>query len=229
MGSDEGENDERPVHTVYLDDFYMDKTEVTNAQFAWFLNEQGNQEEDGETWLHIEDDDCLITEVGGQYQPKSGYADHPVIEVTWYGAVAYCEWAGRRLPTEAEWEKAARGVEARTYPWGEEIDHSYANYGGRGDAPVAVGSYPAGASPYGALDMAGNVYEWVLDWYYDYYYRTSPDRDPRGPDAGDFRVLRGGSWVNGEKRVRTTARMNNAPANPLNNVGFRCARSGSEP
>ena len=229
MGSDEGDSDERPVHTVYLDAFYIDKTEVTNAQFAQFLNERGNQEEGGATWLKVGDEDCLIAESGGQYWPKSGYADRPVVEVTWYGAVAYCEWAGGRLPTEAEWEKAARGVEGRTYPWGEEIDCSYASYGGCVDETTEVGSYPSGASPYGALDMTGNVYEWTADWYDRRYYTASPGSNPQGRGSGSFRVVRGGSWVNGEKRVRAAARFNNAPSSPLNNVGFRCARSGSGP
>jgi formylglycine-generating enzyme required for sulfatase activity len=228
MGSDEGSRDELPVHAITLDAFYIDKTEVTNAQFAQFLNEGGNQEEGGATWLNVEDEDCLIAESGGQYRPKSGYADHPVIEVTWYGATAYCQWAGRRLPTEAEWEKAARGVEGRAYPWGEGIDCGLANYGGCVGETVAVGSYPTAASPYGALDMAGNVYEWVIDWYDSRYYAASPRDNPQGPDSGSFRGVRGGSWVNGEKRVRAAARFNNAPSNPLNNVGFRCARSDSD-
>jgi formylglycine-generating enzyme required for sulfatase activity len=229
MGSDEGEQEERPVHTVYLDTFYIDKTEVTNAQFAQFLNEQGNQKERGATWLTVGDEDCLITETGGQYQPKNGYADHPVIEVTWYGAAAYCEWAGRRLPTEAEWEKAARGVDERTYPWGEEIDCNHANYGGCVGETVEVGSYSLGASPYGVLDMAGNVWEWVADWHYAHYYAASPSSNPQGPDSGSFRNLRGGSWLNGERRVRATTRYGYAPADSLSSVGFRCARSGSGP
>jgi formylglycine-generating enzyme required for sulfatase activity len=229
MGRDEGVGDERPVHAVYLDGFYVDKTEVTNAQFARFLNELGNQEEDGATWLNVEDEACPIAEVEGQYQPKNGYANHPVVEVTWHGAVAYCEWAGRRLPTEAEWEKAARGTDARTYPWGEGIDCDRANYGGCAGEAIEVASLPSGASPYGALDMAGNVYEWVLDWYDRVYYITSPGSNPQGPGLGSYRGIRGGSWVNGEKRVGAATRFSNVPANPLNNVGFRCARSDSEP
>jgi formylglycine-generating enzyme required for sulfatase activity len=229
MGSDEGGSDERPVHTVYLDEFDIDKTEVTNAQFARFVNERGNQEEGGATWLNIEDEACLIVETDGQFQPKSGYANHPVIEVTWHGAVAYCEWAGGRLPTEAEWEKAARGTDERTYPWGEGISCDYANYGGCTGSTTEVESLPLGASPYGALDMAGNVYEWVVDWHDTAYYAVSPSGNPTGPGLGTYRSVRGGSWVNGEKRVRAAARFGNAPANALNNVGFRCVRSGSGP
>jgi formylglycine-generating enzyme required for sulfatase activity len=166
MGSEEY-SDEQPVHTVYLDAFYIDKTEVTNTQFAQFLSEQGNQEEGGVTWLHIGDEDCLISQSRGQYQPKSGYSDHPVIEVSWYGARAYCEWLGKRLPTEAEWEKAARGADGLIYPWGNTFDGTKLNFADKntnfdwsdsnwddGYADTApVGSYPDGASPYGALDM----------------------------------------------------------------------------
>ena len=225
MGSDEGENDERPVHIVYLDSFYIDKTEVSNAQFAQFLNEQGNQEENGVTWLDIEDREGTITESGGRYQPKGGYAHHPVTEVTWYGAVAYCEWAGRRLPTEAEWEKAARGTDARTYPWGEGIDCNHANYSACIGETTEVGSYPLGASPYGALDMAGNVWEWVSDWAYDHYYAASPGSNPQGPDSGSSRMVRGGSLHNADRRVRAAVRFSNDPFNSLSSMGFRCASS----
>ena len=118
MGSTEGDDDEQPVHEVTLDGFWIDKYEVTNAQFVAFLNEKGNQEENGEEWLELEDVDCNIELTGGEFRPKNGYADHPVIEVSWCGARAYAEWVGGRLPTEAEWEKAARGIDGQTYPWG---------------------------------------------------------------------------------------------------------------
>jgi formylglycine-generating enzyme required for sulfatase activity len=224
MGSDEGDDDEQPVHTVYLDAFYIDKTEVTNAQFAQFLNEQGNQEEGGVTWLDIGDEDCLITESGGQYQPKSGYGDHPVVEVSWYGARAYCQWTGKRLPAEAEWEKAARGTYGRTYPWGEGIDCDHAQYGECGGRTVPVGSKPWGASPYGVLDMAGNVWEWVADWYDSDYYSQSPDRNPPGPDSGQYRVLRGGSWGSIPYDVRGGSRFGSNPDDSGYHRGFRCAR-----
>ncbi|MGB2895573.1 MAG: SUMF1/EgtB/PvdO family nonheme iron enzyme [Anaerolineales bacterium] len=241
MGSDEGRSDERPVHTVYLDAYYIDKTEVTNAQFAQFLNEQGNQEEDGETWLDIEDEDCLITESGGHYRPKSEYKDHPVIEATWYGAKAYCNWRGLsvqeqiRLPTEAEWEKAASWNPAmdakRIYPWGNEWDDSRAN----ADRPitttteigvhtVSVGSNPKGASSYGVLNMAGNVWEWVADWYARDYYGNSPSQNPQGPDAGEDKVVRGGSWRSPSSFARTTVRHHWFPAYTFD-IGFRCAYS----
>jgi serine/threonine-protein kinase len=239
MGSDEY-SDEQPVHTVYLDGFYIDETEVTNAQFAQFLNEQGNQEEGGVTWLDIGDEDCLISQSGGQYQPKSGYSDHPVIEVSWYGANAYCQWAGKRLPTEAEWEKAARGTDGRTYPWGNDFDCHKGNFddeqeiddyvvsgGPNCDGYVRtapVGSYSDGASFYGALDMAGNVWEWVADWYDSGYYAVSPENNPKGPASGDGRVIRGGSWDYDAAFVRAAYRLRNFPGNTNYDVGFRCAR-----
>ncbi|TEU13194.1 MAG: hypothetical protein E3J21_19300 [Anaerolineales bacterium] len=235
MGSDEGDSDEQPVHTVYLDAFYIDRIEVTNAQFAQFLNEQGNQEEGGVTWLDIGNESCLITKSGGQYEPKSGYSDHPVIEVSWYGARAYCRWAGKRLPMEAEWEKAARGTDGRVYPWGNTFDGTKLNFADKntgfdwsnsnwddeyaGTAPV--GSYPNGASPYGALDMAGNVWEWVADWYEAYPGSSfqSPYYD------GQYRVHRGGSWRAEKLLVRAAERQWNSPANSVANVGFRCVQS----
>jgi serine/threonine protein kinase/formylglycine-generating enzyme required for sulfatase activity len=221
-----GDSDEQPIHTVYLDAFYIDETEVTNAQFTQFLNEQGNQEEGGGTWLGIEMKACLITESGGQYQPKSGYGDHPVIEVSWYGARAYCQWAGKRLPTEAEWEKAARGTDGRTYPWGEGMDCDHAQYRGCGGKTVPVGSKPKGVSPYGALDMAGNVSEWVADWYDSDYYASSPESNPEGPASGVYRVRHGGSWFSWQADLRAAARLKPAfpPYYTWDDVGFRCAR-----
>jgi len=174
MGSETGLSDERPVHVVYLDAFFIDRTEVTNTQFAEFLNEMGNQVEGGESWLDIDDEDCLIFDRAGHFQHKTGFASHPVIEVTWYGARAYCAWRDSgvpelvRLPTEAEWEKAAGWdpeLGARLeYPWGNDWIEENAN----ADWPImtvtevapntmTVGSNLSGASPYGALDMSGNV------------------------------------------------------------------------
>jgi len=236
--SDEADSDEQPVHEVTLDGFWMDQTEVTNAQFATFLNEEGNQTEGGETWLDIEDEDCLIEESGGEFQPKSGYVEHPVIEVSWYGAAAYCEWAGGRLPTEAEWEYAARGEQGHIYPWGDEFDCSRGNFddeteidsyvvpGGEGcdgyirTAPV--GSFPEGASWCDALDMAGNVWEWVADWYEEDYYERSPVENPTGPESGEYRVLRGGSWYDLDWFVRAASRGWLHPAITYNYNGFRC-------
>ena len=177
MGSIEGDNDEEPVHRVALDAFWLDRTEVTNAQFVMFLNDQGNQREDDATWLNLVDDDCLIEHSGGGFRPRNGYAEHPVSEIFWYGAAAYCEWAGGRLPTEAEWEYAARGPQERVYPWGDVFTGKLLNFcdlscpanwaeesvddGFELTAPL--GSYLEGASWVGTVDLAGNVWEWTAD------------------------------------------------------------------
>ena len=178
MGSNNGESDEKPVHTVYLDAFWIDKTEVTNAQYR----------------LCVQAGVCAIPI--GKYFDNSNYTDHPVVYVYWQDANNYCSWVGRCLPTEAEWEKAARGTDGRTYPWGEGLDCSKANYYwcGKFNEISPVGYYPQGASPYGVLDMAGNVWEWVSDWFSSGYYNQSPSSNPQGPASGDTHGLRGGSW-----------------------------------
>jgi formylglycine-generating enzyme required for sulfatase activity len=228
MGSPDGDADELPVHTVALGGFYIDRTEVTNAQFGRFLTEQGNQTEEGTTWLDLEAEDCLIEQRGEDFEPRTGYDEHPVIEVSWHGAVAYCKWAGARLPTEAEWEYAARGPERRTYPWGTgEPDCDKANHTpieqieGCAKSFVAVGSYPAGRSWCGALDLSGNASEWVADWYSR--YSPGPQRDPRGPDSGDKRVVRGGYWHSEPFRIRSAARSALGPRLASPAIGFRCA------
>jgi formylglycine-generating enzyme required for sulfatase activity len=223
MGSEDGDSDERPVHDVTLDGFWLDRTEVTNAQYVAFLNERGNQEEGGVTWLNLEDEDCLIEQRGGEFEPKSGYADHPVIEVSWYGAAAYCEWAGARLPTEAEWEYAARGPEGNAYPWGDDWPTcDLAQYNECSGSTLPVGSLPDGASWCGALDMAGNVWEWVADWYGD--YSSQPQTNPSGPETGKYKVLRGGSWLYPPSYVRSAFRISLNRFYTWINLGFRCAR-----
>jgi formylglycine-generating enzyme required for sulfatase activity len=193
MGSNEGESDEQPVHIVYLDGFYIDKTEVSNAQYRKCM----------ETGPCDTPEDTI-------YYDNADYAQHPVVFVRWNDANAYCQWAGKRLPTEAEWEKAARGTGRWVYPWGNTFDGTKLNFADKNTsfdwsdsnwddgyaATAPVGSYPNGASPYEALDMAGNVWEWVADWYDEGYYSQSPGRNPPGPDSGEYRVLRGGSWGN---------------------------------
>jgi formylglycine-generating enzyme required for sulfatase activity len=166
------------------------------------------------------------------YYGTSQYADFPVIFVDWYMAKAYCDWAGRRLPSEAEWEKAARGTDGRIYPWGNKLSCKQANYnyngknGGCVGDTTAVGSYPSGASPYGAMDMAGNVSEWVNDWFSDTYYQHSPLRNPSGPTSGDQRVLRGSSWNDLPVDVRSTFRSRSDPDVKASSViGFRCSAS----
>jgi formylglycine-generating enzyme required for sulfatase activity len=230
MGSTSADGDahsnEFPQHEVYLDAFWIDRTEVTNAMYAAFLNARGNQLERGATWLDADDEDARIHKRGGVWEADAGYEDHPVIEVSWYGAQAYCEWAGRRLPTEAEWEKAARGTEGQLYPWGDEPPTcSLAQYVGCEGQTVPVGSKPDGESPYGAWDMAGNVWEWVADWYDADYYETLPAENPLGPGSGTYRGLRGGSWYYYPGYVRAAIRGSYYRYNAFDDLGFRCGRS----
>ena len=206
MGSEDADadSDEDPEHTVYLDAYWIYKHEVMNAQYRQC----------------IEDGVCS--------GDLSGYPenDYPAVYIDWYDASAYCEWAGGRLPTEAEWEKAARGTDGQTYPWGEaDPNCSLAQYGGCSLEIVPVGSFLAGASPYGALDMAGNVWEWVADWYDTDYYQNSPSQNPTGPASGTIRVRRGGSWVSHVRFLRASGRSGRSPDNWNSNSGFRCLSS----
>ena len=238
---DVGNSDEKPVHTVYLDAYYMDKYEVTNAQYAAFLNAYGkNTDAAGHKLLDIGDGHELIELVGGQYRPKAGYEDHPVIEVSWYGAAAYAQFYGKRLSTEAQWEKAARGgLVGNKYPWGNNITHDDANYSGTGGRDIWNGTSPVGSFPpngYGLYDMAGNVWDWCADEYSSTYYSVSPKDNPLGPGTpvsfvnDDFtnvtsrRVLRGGSWNGNPYYLRCALRNLGNPSSALNALGFRCAQ-----
>lgn len=217
MGSDDNNQDEKPSHAVFLDAFYIDKFEVTNKEY----------------------ERCVITGVCLPPQKSSSlthsayfsnpeFADYPVIYVVWSMAEAYCEWRDARLPTEAEWEKAARGVDGRTYPWGEDVDCDKANYKPDeycvGDTS-RVGSYLDNVSYYGLYDMAGNVWEWVADWYDNVYYPVSPYSNPTGPESGQGRGLRGGSWYSDADNIRSAIRYSSNPMGTSFNFGFRCALS----
>ena len=226
MGSENGLYDERPVHRVTLTGFWIGKCEVTNDQYATFLNEV--QPANVNDWLAVGDASCGIEYVAGTYRSKSQLGAHPVVKVSWSGAVEYCEHYGYALPTEAQWEYAAAGPDARTYPWGNVWDEekccNYNNTGPFGNT-FPVGSFPTGASWCGALDIAGNVCEWCTDWYSGTYYPVSPELNPPGPAEGEWKVLRGGCWNYGNHRFfRCALRNNNDPASRSNNLGFRCAR-----
>ena len=229
MGSDDWTGSEKPAHSVYLDAYYIDKYEVTNAAFAEFLNEMGNQIEGvaGKAhWVEAVDPDLHIHQVDGIWRADPGRADHPINEVTWFGARAFCEWRGGALPTEAQWEKAARGVDGRTYPWGEqEPTCEMANFVGCFYDSVPVDSYPEWVSPYGAFNMAGNVHEWTNDWYNPEYYANSPYENPPGPESGDYKIFRGASWFNGSYQLRTTYRYPKLPVLTYKANGFRCVRA----
>jgi len=233
MGAPESDlhadDDEKPVHSVYLDAFWIDENEITNAMYADFLNAEGNQIEEGVNWLDADGSAVKITRIQNSWKVTSDYDKHPVVEVSWYGAQAYCKWVGGRLPTEAEWEKAARGgLERKIYPWGDETPscQTGAKNGAQkascaGDS-ISVGSFSANG--YGLYDMAGNAWEWVADWYDENFYQNSPAKNPQGPDFGELKVSRGGtSWFNFSiAETRTANRNKSRPTSALINIGFRC-------
>jgi formylglycine-generating enzyme required for sulfatase activity len=215
-----GAADERPVHRVAGSAFVIDRYEVTNGRYAACVRAGA----------------CVPPSLASSnmrphYFDDAAFADYPVIFVSWPQAQAFCAFAGGRLPTEAEWERAAAGSEQpRTYPWGESPpDCAKANFAGCVGDTDRVGRRLAGQSPYGAFDMAGNVWEWTADFYDAGYYRQGPAQDPTGPATGTLKVMRGGCWVSGESTLRTTCRKAGLPGSWAPNVGFRCAYPEARP
>ena len=212
MGSDRGQDDEQPVHRVSVKAFYLDTQEVTVSRYAAFLVAQ--KSDPPFKWNEA---------TSGSHENK------PVVGVNWYDARDYCRWVGRRLPTEAEWELAARGTEGRMYPWGDaHPTRGHANAGHTKwhgyDTLTNVGQFELGKTPNGVYDLAGNLWEWVADWYDATYYQFSPRENPSGPSAGPLRALRGGAWNNDAKSIRSANRAGYAPDARRNDVGFRCAK-----
>jgi formylglycine-generating enzyme required for sulfatase activity len=218
-GDRDGGRDEYPRHDVFVNDFYIDKFELTNSRYLEFVkatNHRVPQNPKNATRNLWEGE--TVTE---------SLADRPVVNVDWADAQAYCQWAGKRLPTEAEWEKAAKGTADRRFPWGNvEPTNKHLNFNQQwiGEKTLMpVGSYELGKSPFGVYDMAGNVWEWVNDWYDAKYYEKSPAKNPTGPETGTKRVLRGSGWQNETPTVRIFTRVDSDPTIRNESTGFRCA------
>jgi formylglycine-generating enzyme required for sulfatase activity len=230
-------DDEVPKHKVWMEAFYLDKYEVTNREYMKFVRAGGYSKEifwsaDGLEWLsekEISAPECFD-------DSRFNDPDHPIVCINWYEASAYAKWAGKRLPTEAEWERAARGESKRMFPWGDDAsaDNGYrANYHPGGEAQdkdghrftAPVTAFPNGVSPFGIFQMAGNVWEWCEDWYGENYYAKSPKKNPYGPRNGLEKIVRGGSWLNSIISIRTPYRSYVDPKLRYSHIGLRCARS----
>ncbi|SPP64827.1 formylglycine-generating enzyme family protein [Nitrospira lenta] len=218
-GDRDGGRDEYPRHDIFVNNFYIDKFELTNGRYLEFVkatNHRIPQNPTNPTRNLWQGD--TITE---------SLADRPVVNVDWADANAYCQWAGKRLPTEAEWEKAAKGTADRRFPWGNvEPTNKHLNFNQKwiGEKTLMpVGSYELGKSPFGVYDVAGNVWEWVNDWYDAKYYEKSPAKNPTGPESGTKRVLRGSGWQNETPTVRIFTRVDSDPTIRNESTGFRCA------
>jgi len=215
MGSNNGDYDEAPEHQVYLATLYIDKYEVTQAEYDRFVKATKR----GKPFVPVFDDD--ISKI---LKPELA-----AMGMSWSDAAAYCQWAGKRLPTEAEWEKAAKGEGNRQYPWGDTLTPMHANLDGEEDGYKYLappGKFEVGRSPYGLYDMAGNVAEWVHDTYDDKYYSKSPYRDPKGPEDGQNKVIRGGSWRESPNGARVSKRFQAKLWRTDATIGFRCAKGG---
>ena len=230
MGADGHGDDEAPQHKVYLDAFYIDKYEVTAAEFAAFLNDVKSYKK------FYKDSKFGMLVLEKEFRPRKGLESYPINNVTWFGAAAFCKWKNRRLPTEAEWEKAARGTDGRFFPWGNSpITPEKARYRQSWTEEIAhrvmvpVNSMPEGKSQYGLFHMLGNVKEWVDDWYdREYYKEENHNLNPKGQIGGEFRVLKGGSWRDLRSFVYASFRNNSSPSAALDDYGFRCALDGPE-
>jgi formylglycine-generating enzyme required for sulfatase activity len=217
MGSKDGDPDEAPEHQAYLSTYYIDKKEVTQGEYDRFIRATKR----GKPFIPVFEDD----------QSKILKPELPAIGMSWADADAYCRWAGKRLPTEAEWEKAGRGEGRRRYPWGDQFGAGNANVDGEEDGfkyLAPPGSFEAGRSPYGAYDMTGNVAEWVADTYKEDYYQKAPYRNPVGPEEGQHKVIRGGSWRETEHNARLSKRFQAKMWRTDSTIGIRCAKSADE-
>ncbi len=218
MGSVEGDPDEAPEHQVYVSTFYVDLKEVTQGEYERYMK----MTKRGKPFIPVFEDD----------QAKILKSELPAMGISWADALAYCKWAGKRLPTEAEWEKAARGESKRRYPWGDEFGSGHANIDGDEDGFKYLsppGSFESGRSPYGVYDMTGNVAEWVADTYEEQYYRKTPYRDPQGPSEGQHKIIRGGSWRETRTSARIAKRFQAKMWRTDTTIGVRCAKDADEP
>ena len=244
MGADQGSESHRPRRRVTLGAYLMDRYEVTNAQFRTFIDAKGYDRQD------------LWSSAGWQWRSRQGLAQRlrgrlgavgaaapsrlprywgdsrandarqPVVGVSWYEADAFCRFLGKRLPSEAEWEKAARGTDGRKFPWGETAEAGRANATeAKAERAMPVGSFPTGASPYGVHDLVGNVAEWVSDWYAREYAKSAPAENPRGPHTGSRRAVRGGTWDDDAKDQPVMRRSSEGPEERNRKLGFRCAKN----
>jgi formylglycine-generating enzyme required for sulfatase activity len=234
--------DETPRHQTTLASFWIGRYPVTNGEFAAFITAHPGYitqaENVGVGWVYDPGTQDFKKVAGADWQHPDGpgslyanYDQHPVVQVSWDEAAAYCAWVGRRLPTEAEWEKAARGVDGRVYPWGSTWDTTERparmdyDHQGKAMGTARIGGFPGGRSPYGAEEMLGSVFQWVADWYDDHYYQTAPAVNSPGPPTGTYKVFRGGSWASLQSYLHTAWRVAQRPTYTSNTVGFRCARN----